>query len=148
MVSCFPIAVRCLPIEIKEKFPGESSAGAFFGIDAGRLLMLLRLCLPNDSNAVYLIREVTEGERRFVGWKCMTLSEIVTAASWNLQRGGTGMGGQETQTVRLPYSCFREFGPNFMSEENMESIKNLPKDIKRIAACFGESLEREFLGVA
>jgi hypothetical protein len=137
-----------LPMEVKEKFPAASPTGTFFGIDAGRLLMLLRLCLPNDSNAIYLIREVSEKGRKFVGWRFMTLSEIVASASWNLQRGGTGMGGQETQTVRLPYSSFHSFGPDFMSEENLERVANLPKDIKRIADEFGRALEMEFFGAA
>lgn len=130
-----------LPVEIKEKFPAPSQSGPFFGVDAGRLLMLLRLCLPNDSNAVYLIREVSEEGRTFVGWKFMLLSEIIATASWNLQRGGRGMGGQETQTVRLPYSCFRQFGAGFLSEESIEAVKNLPDEIKRIASEFGRSLE-------
>lgn len=130
-----------LPVEIKEKFPAPSQSGSFFGIDAGRLFMLLRLCLPNDSNAVYLIREVGEKDRTFVGWKFMLLSEIIVTASWNLQRGGRGMGGQETQTVRLPYSCFRRFDAGFLSEEGMEAVKNLPDEIKRMASEFGRSLE-------
>lgn len=131
-----------LPVEIKEKFPAQSQLGLYFGIDAGRLLMLLRLCLPNDSNAVYLIREVEKKDRKFVGWKYIMLSEIIATASWNLQRGGKGMGGQETQIVRLPYSHFKQFDAKFLSEDNIEAVKNLPEEMKRIASEYGTSLER------
>ncbi len=42
--------------------------------------MLLRLCLPNDSNALYLIRELDEAGS-FIGWKFITLSDIIMTAS-------------------------------------------------------------------
>lgn len=137
-----------LPLEIKEKFPASGPTFSFFGIDAGRLLMLLRLCLPNDSNAVYLIREVREKDRTFVGWKFMLLSEIIATASWNLQRGGKGMGGQETQIIRLPYSHFRFFDASFLDEKNMETIKSLPDEMKKLAVEFGKSLEKEYGGAS
>jgi len=84
-----------LPLEIKEKFPARRGDSAFFGIDAGRILMLLRLCLPSDTNAFYVIREVREADRKFIDWKFMPISEIIASASWNLQRGGKGMGGRK-----------------------------------------------------
>jgi hypothetical protein len=135
-----------LPLEIKEKFPAGSGDSAFFGIDAGRVLMLLRLCLPNDANAFYVIREVSEMDRRFIDWKFMPLSEIIISASWNLQRGGKGMGGQETQTIRLPYHGFRRFEPAILSDRSLEEVGNLPKEVKRLAVDFKRALESEFGG--
>ena len=89
-----------LPIELKEKFPVLTARERFFGIDAGRILMLLRICIPNDSNALYIIREVEPDSRKLKAWKFMTLSKIVMTSGWNLQAGGRGMGGQSTQTVK------------------------------------------------
>lgn len=135
-----------LPLEIKEKFPAiERNNEAFFGIDAGRVLMLLRLCLPNDANAFYVIREVRETDRSFVGWKYTTLAEIITNASWNLQRGGTGMGGQETQTIRLPYHGFKQLEPFILSDSNLEKIGNLPTVVKKLAEEYKKILEREYI---
>lgn len=131
------------PVEIKEKFPGETGKEKYFGIDAGRIMMQLRLCLPNDANAIYLIREVNE-DGRFVGWKYMTLSDIIMTSSWNLQAGGPGMGGQATQTIRLPYDYFKTFDANRLSEDKLKEIGNLPKDIKGIARQFGTELSSRF----
>jgi len=135
---------KVLPLEIKEKFPAGSGDDAFFGIDAGRVLMLLRLCLPNDANAFYVIREVSEADRRFIDWKFMPISEIIVSASWNLQRGGRGMGGQETQTIRLPYHGFRRLEPPVLSDSSLEEVGNLPEEVKKLAEKFKRMLEKEF----
>jgi len=134
------------PMEIKEKFPGQNGNEQFFGIDAGRIMMLLRLCIPNDANAIYLVREMDE-KGKFIGWKYITLSDIIMTSSWNLQAGGPGMGGQSTQTIRLPYKYFKEFNEGELSEENLEKIGNLPKDIKERARDFGAELSSRFHGV-
>jgi hypothetical protein len=131
------------PMEIKEKSPRESSAGKYFGIDAGRVMMLLRMCVPNDANAVYLIRELDESGN-FVGWKYVTLGEILMTAGWNLQQGGTGMGGQATQVIRLPYERFRAFGQQQFSEQDLRSIGNLPDEAKAIAKQLGGDLISRF----
>jgi|GEM_PF-1256635 len=131
------------PMEIKEKFPYENQTERFFGIDVGRIMMLLRLCIPNDSNAVYLIREVDEAGN-FKGWKYMTLSDIIMTASWNLQAGGTGMGGQATQTVRLPYSYFKPFESNTLKEETLKELGNMPREIRSVAKQFGKELSKRF----
>lgn len=132
-----------LPIEIKEKFPAENQKDLFFGIDAGRVMMLLRICLPNDANAIYLIREVrSSGE--FVGWKYITLSDLIMSASWNLQAGGRGMGGQSTQTIRLPYEFFKQFDTSVISENNLQKIGSLPKEVKNIAKDFGLEITSRF----
>jgi hypothetical protein len=131
------------PMEIKEKFAGENQHEKFFGIDAGRVMMLLRLCLPNDANAIYLIRELNE-EGNFIDWKYITLSDIIMSSSWNLQAGGPGMGGQSTQTIRLPYDYFKKFDETAISDENLQIIGNMPKDVKNIAKIFGIGLSSKF----
>lgn len=133
------------PMEIKEKFPGQNRDEQFFGIDAGRIMMLLRLCIPNDANAVYLIREMDESGK-FIGWKYITLSDIIMTSSWNLQAGGPGMGGQSTQTIRLPYDYFKSFDENSLSEDNLKATGDLPKDIKNMARQFGDELSARFHG--
>ena len=145
-VDSFLISIsqrHIFPMEIKEKFPGRSGKEAFFGIDAGRIMMLLRLCLPNDANAVYLIRELDESGK-FIGWKYMTLSDIIMTASWNLQAGGPGMGGQSTQTIRLPYDHFRDFTDGTISEDHLKEIGSLPKEAKSAARQFGAELSSRF----
>jgi len=126
-VDSFIISIsqkHIFPIEIKEKFPGRTGDIQFFGIDAGRIMMLLRLCIPNDSNAIYLIREMDENGN-FIGWKYITLSDIIMTSSWNLQAGGRGMGGQSTQTIRLPYGYFKDFDESTLTEDNLKKIGNL-----------------------
>jgi hypothetical protein len=131
------------PMEIKEKFPGQNRNEKFFGIDVGRIMMFLRICLPNDANAIYLIRELDE-EGRFIAWKYITLSDIIMTSSWNLQAGGIGMGGQNTQTIRLPYSYFQEFNGEKLSEESLKELGSLPKDIKLLAGKFRSVLSTRF----
>lgn len=132
------------PVEIKEKSPAESGGEKFFGLDAGRILMLLRLSLANDSNALYLIRELSDS-RIFTGWKYMTLCDLIMTAGWNLQGGGAGMGGQSTQTVRLPYSEFGNFTVANMSEEWLREHTELSKDARCMASAFYTELENRFL---
>lgn len=131
------------PVEIKEKFAGENLHEKFFGIDAGRVMMLLRLCLPNDANSIYLIREMDENGK-FIDWKYITLSDIIMSASWNLQAGGPGMGGQSTQTIRLPYNYFKKFDETAVSDENLRIIGNMPKDVKNIAKSFVSEITQKF----
>ncbi|MFA4990618.1 MAG: hypothetical protein WC579_01745 [Candidatus Paceibacterota bacterium] len=131
------------PMEIKEKFAGENQHEKFFGIDAGRVMMLLRLCLPNDANAIYLIRELDD-TGTFIDWKYITLSDIIMSASWNLQAGGPGMGGQSTQTIRLPYNYFKKFDESAISDGNLQIIGNMPKDIKNLARNFATEISQKF----
>ncbi len=134
-----------LPMEIKEKFPGSNRNERYFGIDAGRIMMLLRLALPNDANALYIVRE-TDEQGGFRGWKYTTLSEIVMTSSWNLQAGGRGMGGQSTQTVRLPYSQFKTFDRSTLSEDSLKRMGELPREIREMAVRFREELSSKFYG--
>jgi len=120
-----------MPVEIKEKSPTPSGD---FGIDAGRILMLLRLCLATDSNALYVIRQVDETEtRELVKWRYVTLADIITGCHWNLTGGGRGMSGGATQTVIIPGSLFEDFSQNNLSEEWLAQNKSLQASVKMTA---------------
>ncbi len=141
---CISISQKHIfPMEIKEKFAGQNGKKKFFGIDAGRIMMLLRICIPNDANAIYLIRELDESGK-FIDWKYITLGDIIMTSSWNLQAGGRGMGGQDTQTIRLPYEYFKSLKDGELSEENLKKIGSLPRDVKDIAISFKKELESGF----
>lgn len=121
-----------LPVELKEKFPILKPKARQFGIDAGRILMLLRICLANDSNALYIVRELDEETRNFVGWKYIPLSKILMSASWQVQGGGFGMVGRDTHTVMLPYDDFEELTESTLDDENLKKLSDLLSDIKSI----------------
>lgn len=126
-----------MPVEIKEKSPTDRGD---FGIDAGRILMLLRLCLATDSNALYLIREVGEGESRaFVRWRYITLSDMVIGCRWNLQAGGRSMSGGATQTVMISGTLFRGFSLDNLSEGWLSENKSLQGSAR---AAVGELTQR------
>ncbi len=147
-VDAFMISLsqkHIFPMEIKEKFPGNNGNEKFFGIDAGRIMMLLRLALPNDANAIYLVREMDESGD-FKGWKYITLSDIVMTSSWNLQAGGPGMGGQSTQTVRLSYDQFKQFDRTTLTEDTLRKMGELPKEIRDMANRFRAELTSKFYG--
>jgi len=74
----------------------------------------------------------------------MPLSEIILTASWNLQRGGRGMGGQETQTIKLPYHKFKNLESSDLSDSSLEDIGNLPQEIRKLAEEFKRVLEGRF----
>jgi hypothetical protein len=134
---------KILPMEIKEKFPFEANKIKLLGIDAGRILMLLRICLPLDCNGLYVIREVEDTlERRFVGWKMTTLDSIIMNSNWTLQAGGTGMTGGPTQTVTFPYDCFSEVNAETFSDDNLRRISDFSGIIKEKAAVFQKEVER------
>lgn len=135
-----------LPVELKEKYPALAKSKPsthFFGIDAGRVMMLLRLCLPNDANALYIIREVAKGGA-FSGWKYITLSDIIMTSSWNLQAGGKGMGGQDTQTLRISYDLFRPLTQKSITDENIRQIGRFPEEVKSRANEFRLQLIQHF----
>lgn len=129
-----------LPIEIKEKYPGLGKT-KFFGIDAGRVIMLLRLGLPTDSNSLYIVKEVDDTEEReLVGWKYITLSDIVSTAGWNLTSGGRGMTGGRTQTIILPYSAFDEL--DSVTPSTLSEIEAMPAEVRSRARNYLLNLER------
>jgi hypothetical protein len=139
---------KILPMEIKEKFPFEAGNTKLLGVDAGRILMLLRLCLPLDCNGLYVIREVEDTEeRRFLGWKMTTLDSIIMNSNWTLQAGGTGMTGGPTQTITFPYNIFADLTANSFSDDNLHRISELFRIIKEKAAAFQSEVE-EFIQAA
>lgn len=141
-VDAFIVSFRqaVMPVEVKEKSP---TPGGDFGLDAGRILLMLRMCLATDSNALYIVREIdTSNERRLVGWRCITLSNLVLGCSWNLQAGGAGMGGGATQTVMMPGSLFEPFTEKNLSEEWLAENSSLQMAVKTKALELAENLAR------
>ncbi|PYS45566.1 MAG: hypothetical protein DMF68_21905 [Acidobacteria bacterium] len=139
-VDAFIVSFRqaVMPVEIKEKSP---TPGGAFGLDAGRILMMLRMCLATDSNALYIVREVdNSATRQFVNWRCITLSNLVMGCSWNLQAGGAGMGGGATQTVMMPGSLFEPFTDRNLSEEWLEENSSLQTAVRSKAQELAENL--------
>lgn len=122
---------RVFPLEMKEK--SRTSKGEF-GVDAGRILMLLRLCLLTDSNALYLIREVDEDEQRsLIGWRYITLSDLVMKCRWNLQSGGVGMGGGGTQTIMMSAEDFSPFTSEQLQERWLTEHGSLQQAMRQTA---------------
>ena len=143
---------KVFPIELKEKFPFQHGAiGRTLGVDAGRILMLLRLCLPMNANAFYIVREVeaTE-ERELVGWKIMRLDEVLMKCSWNLQAGGPGMAssaggrGSRTSTVLMPYREFSDMTIETFAETSLRENATLTEKTKRVAEEFMAKLNQHF----
>jgi hypothetical protein len=131
------------PVEIKEKFPGGN--GAFFGIDVGRIVMLLRLCLPSDSNALYIVRHVNDSEgRELVGWKYITLANILLATSWTGQAGGPGMGGGTTQTLLIPFGSFKDFNHDTITGDSLQSMQGLTAESQIRAREFLDAIETKY----
>lgn len=131
---------RVMPVEIKEKSPTPQGD---FGLDAGRILMMLRLCLATDSNALYLIREVDNSpERQFVQWRYITLADMVIGSRWNLQAGGAGMLGGSTQTVMMSGSLFREFTANNLSENWLAEHASLQMSVRTAVANLAQNLSQ------
>jgi hypothetical protein len=133
---------KIFPLEIKEKFPFEANKIRLLGLDAGRILMLMRICLPLDCNGLYVVREVEDSpERRFVGWKITTLDSIIMNCNWNLQAGGTGMTGGQTQTVTLPYDCYSNMAPETFSDDNLHRISQFSQILRERASTFQNEVE-------
>lgn len=129
-----------IPIEIKEKSPTERGE---FGVDAGRILMLLQLCIATDSNAVYLIRQVDPSPfRSLVGWKYITLADMIIGCRWNLQAGGRGMGGGATQTVMIAGELFQEFTQTNFTEEWLDQHRSLQSSVRATATKLAHDLAR------
>jgi len=128
------------PVEIKEKSRTDKEE---FGIDAGRILMMMRLCITTDSNALYIIREIDNSEtRNHIGYKFITFSDMIMNVSWNLQAGGIGMGGGHTQTIMITCKAFGDFSLDILKEEWIEKNCSLTINVKDKAAKFYRSLEK------
>ena len=129
-VDGFVVSKSCryiFPIELKEKFPTQNPKT--FGIDMGRILMLLRICVPNSCNALYVIRETDKKTGRFVEWKYITLSDILMSSVWHSQTGGTGMTGGATQTVMIPYEEFSDITESTFDDKNLEKIHSMEDNV-------------------
>ncbi len=136
-------AGRVMPVEIKEKSPTPKGD---FGLDAGRILMMLRLCLATDSNALYLIREVDNSPaRQLIRWRYITLADMVIGSHWNLQAGGAGMGGGSTQTVMMSGSLFGEFTLSNLSENWLAENASLQGSVRTAANNLAQNLS-QYLG--
>jgi len=131
------------PIEMKEKFPVYTDKERYFGIDAGRIVMLLRICLANDSNALYIVREV-DRNRDMKKWKYIPLSKMIMSAGWQLQEGGRGMVGGSTHTVKIPYDEFSDIEEKTFDEENLKKISNLPSDVKDLVRDYKRYLNANY----
>jgi hypothetical protein len=132
---------KVFPLEIKEKSPIEGTTQKY-GIDAGRLLMLLRVCLPLDANAFYIIRELESGgTRKFSKWKFISLDNVIMKSSWNLMPGGTGMGGGGTSTIILPYDAFGDLSTDTFSDDALRGLSPLTGKVKEQAASFAREIE-------
>lgn len=129
---------KVLPVEVKEKSPTDKGE---FGVDAGRILMLLRMCIATDSNALYLIREVDNTENRNLRqWRYITLSDLVMKCRWNLQGGGTGMGGGSTQTIMMPGEYFADFSSDNFSEAWLAKHGSLQNSVRLAAQDLAQGL--------
>jgi len=128
------------PVEIKEKSRTDKGE---FGIDAGRILMMMRLCITTDSNALYIIREVDNSEsRKLIGYKYITFSDMIMNVSWNLQAGGIGMGGSNTQTIMMTGKAFGDFSLDVLKEDWIEKNCSLTTNVKEKAVEFYSSLQK------
>ena len=112
-----------MPLEIKEKSVSDKGE---FGIDVGRVLMLLRLCLATGNNGLYIIRELDRNQSRtLIGWRFITLANIIMGCKWNLSGGGRGMQGGSTQTIMISEKLFTPLTKNIFSEEWIQTNNNL-----------------------
>ena len=133
------------PLEMKEKYPFDTNTGSRLGVDVGRILMLLRICLPLNSNAMYIVREVANTEDRdFVGWKMARLDTILLKSYWQGIGGGRGMTGGATQTITMPYEEFEDITVDTLSEDHLNEISQMSEVVRRQADAFRREVERLF----
>jgi hypothetical protein len=57
----------------------------------------------------------------FANCMCGTRYRSLTSG-WNLQGGGKGMGGQSTQTIKLPYNEFEPLTEKTFEEDSLKQI--------------------------
>jgi hypothetical protein len=135
---------KVFPLELKEKFPFEHNLlGRAVGVDVGRILMLLRICLPIDANAMYIVREVDDSaDRHLVGWKSVYLDEILMKCTWQQMGGGPGMAssaggaGSPTSTIIMPHHIFAPLTEGLFSDVSLRMHATLTESTKRSALEF------------
>ena len=145
-VDGFVVSRSCryiFPIELKEKFPTQNPKT--FGIDMGRIMMLLRICVPNSCNALYVVRETDKETGCFVGWKYITLSDILMSSVWNSQGGGSGMTGGATQTIMIPYEEFSDITESTFDDDNLKEIHSMEDNVVRTIGKYMTFHEENFL---
>ena len=133
------------PLEMKEKYPFETNTGLRLGIDVGRILMLIRICLPLNSNAMYIVREVTNtDDRDFIGWKMVRLDTILLKSYWQGIGGGTGMTGGATQTITMPYDAYEDITTETISEDSLNQVSQMSDVVRAQANVFRREVEKLF----
>jgi hypothetical protein len=129
---------QVMPVEIKEKSRTQDGS---FGLDVGRILMMLRVGMSADTNGLYLIRELSpDSGRVFRAWQYTTLSDMVMSAQWNAQGGGKGMTGSNTQTIMFSSDIFHPFSLTTLSEDALNALSSLSGQLKRSLDDFKETL--------
>ncbi|KXO78224.1 hypothetical protein AYL20_07560 [Acinetobacter venetianus] len=79
-------------IEIKEKDLSKKPPQGF-GMDLGRINDLLKLEQTTGWPAYYLVRHVNnQQERKFVGWRMISMNKFKSNLADSIIQGGTGMG--------------------------------------------------------
>jgi hypothetical protein len=156
---------KLFPVELKEKFPFSIKRppkdqtrivppqlnDLRLGVDVGRVLMMLRICLPLNTNGYYIVREVENNtERKLKSWKYIRLDEIIMKCSWNVQAGGPGMAsgakgaGSDTSTIIIPYSTFSDLDTDTFSDITLKEHGTLTEGTKRMAEEFAIRLKKKF----
>lgn len=98
---------RAYPIEFKSKQVYEDdSIGDWFGIDIGPFSKLaFFVSLSNNMEALYIVEEV-DSNSNTIEWWGVKFSEVLKHCYWVSQRGGTGMRGAASNTVKVPKEIF------------------------------------------
>lgn len=143
---------KVFPLELKEKFPFDHQlVGKAVGVDIGRILMLLRICLPINANAMYIIREVDDShDRNLIGWKSVYLDEILMKCTWQQMGGGPGMAssaggaGSPTSTIIMPHHIFSPMSEATFSDESLRRHATITESTRQSAMEFLEKSRSVF----
>jgi hypothetical protein len=142
---------KVFPIELKEKFPFGEGDDRSLGVDVGRVLMMLRIALPSNSNGFYFVREVEDTpQRKLVGWKAIRLDEILMKCTWQGQGGGPGMAsganqrGSQTSTIIIPYACFYPLDSTLFADNYLRENASLTETTRRLALRFVDELKATY----
>jgi hypothetical protein len=60
-----------------------------------------------------------------VKWKFITLDRIIMKCGWQVQGGGQGMGGGQTQTIPIPYKHFDDMNADSFEDAALEAKAEL-----------------------
>jgi len=101
---------KTYPLEIKEKTRAkDSSVGDYFGLDVGPFVKLAFYAAKRGNlHSMFVVREIdNEEDRNLVAWRYITFDDLAQFASWVFIRGGRGMTGGTSATVKIPAERFR-----------------------------------------